>query len=273
MDDIDAAKSIISAIIDQEILELVSLPQETVVFSEKQKISSIRVDFTAIVTTENGKKRKIRIEMQKARLLSDIKRFRQYLGENYIKSDHLQENDLQLPFTCIYFLGYSTGITFPILSNTVEFKEAFNGEKIEEMDTFMELLTHNTHLIYIENLSEDIRKHPLFKLLSVFDQKYHKEGLPGYYLESDEFDEIVEPKLKHLIMRLQQAALEKSLLEKAKMEEDFNKDLESVINKYIYEAETQRLLADEERKLKDEALKKIEALEKALAKKQDDDRK
>ncbi len=252
MEDIESAKSIISAIINQEIIELVSLPQETVIFSDKQKISSIRVDFTAIVKTDNGKHRKILIEMQKAKILNDIKRFRRYLGENYIKSEHLNDEELQLPITCIYFLGYSSNTKYPVISNTVAFQDAIQGAIIEELDNFMELLTHNTYLIYIENLSLEIRKHNLFKILSVFDQNYHKEGLAGYFLESDEFDEIVEPKLKHLIMRLQHAALESTLLEKAKMEEDFNKDLDSVINKYIKEAEIALQISEHEKSLKEE---------------------
>lgn len=212
--------------------------------------------------------------MQKAKVLYDIARFRRYLSENYSKSDYVDGKEIQLPITCIYFLGYASEVDVPILSNTVDFKDTLSGKSVEKTDSFMELLTHNTYLIYIQNLSNEIRGHSIFGLLTIFDQQYLRHGQEAYYLESDEFDGIVEPKLKHLIMRLQQATLEKNLLDKAKMEEDFYKDFNRAVDKYKIEAEEERKQKKEERKQKEfyklmaeEAQEKIAALEKELAKK------
>jgi hypothetical protein len=274
MEDIESAKSIISAIIGKEIIELISIPQESTFIAEKEKLSVIRVDYTAIIRTKNGSTQKILIEMQKAKVLHDIARFRRYLSENYSKLDYIDGQEMQLPITCIYFLGYSTDVVVPILSNTVDFKDVLTGDRVEKMDSFMELLTHNTYLIYIQNLSIEVRKHSMFSLLTIFDQQYLRQGQETFYLESDEFDGIVEPKLKHLIMRLQQATLEKNLLDKAKMEEDFYKDFNRAVDKYKLEAAEERRQKEEEQKQKEiyklmveEAKEKIAALEKELAKK------
>jgi hypothetical protein len=76
------------------------------------------------------------------------------------------------------------------------------------------------------------------------------------------------------MMRLNEATLEAELIEKAKLEEEFNRDIELMISKFENEAiqerklkeeerklkEEEQKMKEEERKLKEEALKEIEAL-------------
>ena len=79
MDDIESANTIISTILGLEIIELIPLPQEQVIHSDNKKLTTIRVDFMAIIRLKGGKLKKVLIEMQKAKNPTDIMRFRRYL--------------------------------------------------------------------------------------------------------------------------------------------------------------------------------------------------
>ncbi len=57
-------------------------PQE---FTYKDELAGFRKDFIATIKTENGGYKKILIEIQKARNLIDLMRFRNYLAEQYKK--------------------------------------------------------------------------------------------------------------------------------------------------------------------------------------------
>jgi hypothetical protein len=110
MEDTDIAKGLISEIIGEEIVDLELKPQEH--FSKKaDQILIFRLDFKAIIKTSGGHYKKVLIELQKSKHLSDIVRFRKYLGENYRKEDEIkdekgQTSKVSLPIITIYFLGF-----------------------------------------------------------------------------------------------------------------------------------------------------------------------
>ena len=55
-----------------------------------QAINIFRLDFKAVIKTAAGEYRKVLIELQKAKHLLDIMRFRRYLADNYQKEDAIQ---------------------------------------------------------------------------------------------------------------------------------------------------------------------------------------
>ncbi len=59
-------------------------PQEGTVFLEQRSLTVYRLDFSAKIKTTEGTKT-VLIEIQKAKLATDIIRFRKYLGEQYQK--------------------------------------------------------------------------------------------------------------------------------------------------------------------------------------------
>jgi hypothetical protein len=61
MEDMESAKTIISSIIEREIISLTLLPQEQTLFSEKLQLTVMRMDFKAIIKIEEGKFEKILI--------------------------------------------------------------------------------------------------------------------------------------------------------------------------------------------------------------------
>jgi hypothetical protein len=112
----------------------------------------MRMDFKAIVKIEEGKFEKILIEMQKGKNVTDIYRFRRYLGENYTKTDIVDEKQSSLPISCIYFIGYAVPIKNAVVTNKKEFKDLVTGQIIQEKMEIMELLNHNSYFIFIDNL-------------------------------------------------------------------------------------------------------------------------
>ncbi|MBT8419421.1 MAG: hypothetical protein KJO08_01020, partial [Gammaproteobacteria bacterium] len=76
---------ILSTILEEEIVALDLLPQETAIALENSSFTVYRLDFSARLQTSSGEERHVIIEIQKAKYSSDIMRFRRYLGDQYKK--------------------------------------------------------------------------------------------------------------------------------------------------------------------------------------------
>jgi hypothetical protein len=271
MEDIESAKTIISAIIEKDIIDLIPMPQEHTIFSEKYGFSLFRLDFKAIVLTETGQYEKVLIEMQKAKNSADIFRFRRYLGENYSKADRISDHDVNLPITCIYFIGYEVHFENAVVHNNLSFWDKVTNEMIKEKIELLELLNHKSYFIFIENLPKIKKQSFLFEILDIFDQESIFDESKKWLLEKEELRNVKNSKYKQLIMRLHEATLEAELIEKARLEEEFNRDIDQMISRFENEALEERKLKEEalklkeeERKLKEAALKEIEELKKLL---------
>ena len=82
MEDISIAKTLISHIIDKEIIHLE--PNPTVIpFKMTRTFHVYRMDYAATIKTKAGDEYKIIIEIQKASIIDDILRFRRYLAKQY----------------------------------------------------------------------------------------------------------------------------------------------------------------------------------------------
>jgi hypothetical protein len=267
MEDIESAKTIISVILEKEIISLTAMPQEQTVYSGKYGLSVVRLDFKAIILTENGRHEKILVEMQKAKNTADVYRFRRYLGENYIKTDKIDGQDMNLPITCIYFIGYEVPIENAVIHNRLLFRDIVSGEEVKQNMELLELLSHESYFVFIDNLPKSKKENHIFAVLDIFDQQFISDENKKWILEKDNLTSISNDKLKQLMMRLHEATLEAELIEKAKLEEEFNRDIELMISKFENEAIEERKLKEEalklkeeEKKLKEHALKEIEAL-------------
>ncbi|MDR0574335.1 MAG: hypothetical protein LBG96_09955, partial [Tannerella sp.] len=94
MEDNRVARAFLSAIIQEEVVELDFAPQEHTIRvppkkeehpTEKKEINFTvcRFDFSARISVPGGGYKTVLIELQKAKLASDIMRFRRYLGLHY----------------------------------------------------------------------------------------------------------------------------------------------------------------------------------------------
>ncbi|MDR2776292.1 MAG: hypothetical protein LBC19_16455, partial [Tannerella sp.] len=120
------AKFFLSTILEQQVEDITVMPQEFTYKLDKTKISGktveieveekgkggnveyfsiFRLDFMATVLDVEGVRHKILIELQKSWDTMDVIRFRQYLGEQYVRVDIIEGKETVLPITTIYILG------------------------------------------------------------------------------------------------------------------------------------------------------------------------
>jgi hypothetical protein len=127
MEDNRVAKAFLSAIIQEEVVELdfasqehtirIPSPREGEVKKEREgsgiNFTVCRFDFSARIATPNRGFKTVVIELQKAKLASDIMRFRRYLGLHYQNPDNTYGNDNNRKarqIYCIFLLGHDVGI-------------------------------------------------------------------------------------------------------------------------------------------------------------------
>lgn len=187
------AKKVLSTLLECEIVELSVEQQELVAFDEKRGIRLYRLDFSAVLIDENGKRQRVLIELQKSKLPTNLLRFRSYLGENYAKK-HMVKNKFGIeeaniyPIISIYILGYNV-VDIPYLAINIDNKvtNTVTKEEVEVTSDFISLLTHKTRIIQIRRLAEK-RKSRLEHFLSLFDQTYATKN-ESYILDLDEIPE------------------------------------------------------------------------------------
>jgi hypothetical protein len=253
LDDNQVAKILLSAIIGHEILELSLTPQEIIgefgqVLKAKPKteigttqakrtkkanlsateftnLTVYRLDFAAKIRTEEGEKIVI-IEIQKAKLMHDILRFRRYLGKQYSdeKNTFLAEKNgkslvIGIPIISIYFLGEVLdnikGI--PVLKVSNQVTDLHSGEQIDIKEDFIESLTHQSYIISIPDLTTH-KRDELENLLSIFDQ--NSQSKDSKHLLNIADDDL-PPKYSEVIRRLQKAAAEAKVRQTMQVEDDF----------------------------------------------------
>ncbi len=92
MGDMRITKLILSKILDQEIESLEFKPTE---FRKKigLNLTVFRIDFSAVIRQPDGSRKLALIEIQKAKLPTDIMRFRKYLGGHYQDPNNVYPTD------------------------------------------------------------------------------------------------------------------------------------------------------------------------------------
>jgi len=245
MDDNDVAKTIISAIIEEDIDELDVLPQERILTLEKHPLTVYRLDFSAKIKTNKGDYKHVIIEIQKAKLPSDIMRFRRYLGEQYRKKDNVyisvsKDKSIKkaMPILTIYFLGHRLNtLKVPVIKVKRDCIDIRSGSSLIGKEEFIESLTHDSFIIQIPELSEKKRTE-LESLLSVFDQRYIADD-SRHILAMNEKE---YPKKYHkIIRRLQRAISEPEMKDHMDIEDEIIEDLQTM----------ERDIAEKEKEIKE----------------------
>jgi hypothetical protein len=164
------AKFFIGTLLD-EIVESVEVkPQEFTFVNELVGISVFRLDFIATIKTENGTLKKVLIEIQKARNHIDLMRFRNYLAEQYKKKDKVGGEELALPITTIYILGFKLPeVETACLRVKRDYLDLINHKIVHKKSDFVEKLTHDCFIVQVERITDRYQT-SLDKLLSIFEQ-------------------------------------------------------------------------------------------------------
>ncbi|MBL7815850.1 MAG: hypothetical protein JNL70_12620 [Saprospiraceae bacterium] len=176
MDNVDIAKDILSVIVNKNIVSIVSKPEEVTSIT-KTGLKIFRLDFKAIIETKDGTQELILIEIQKSNKGFEIKRFRSYLGLNYIGEEEQDSQKSSLPITSIYFLGFRLkNIKIPVLKVARSYTNAVTQKKLKKpiSENFVEQLSHDMYVIQIPRLRKMVAETPLEKILDVFSQTKYK---------------------------------------------------------------------------------------------------
>ena len=252
MEDTPSAIVLLSTILEEEIVSLEFLPQENIQQLNQRSLTVYRLDFSAKIKTAKGY-RQILIEIQKAKLPSDIMRFRRYLGEQYSKKTNCyQEIDKEievskpLPIVTIYFLGYPLKhIKVPVIKINRHYYDVVGNQEINVKEDFIESLSHDSYVIQISQL-RDRYQTEIEQLLALFNQHQHLK-YDKHVLTINKQD--YPSKYHSLIRRLQQAIAEPEIRRDMDTEDEILADLQNL----------ERLIEKKNKSLeeKDKALEKI----------------
>ena len=247
LNDNQVAKVLISNILDIKVHALKLEPTEITLPKDALSDFTIcRIDFKATITLENNENQVILIEIQKAKLESDIIRFRKYLGSQYMDPNNnaLEKPNKAYPIYTIYFLGktLANNTSSPIINVNREYIDNYTKEKLTEKEEFIESLTHNSVVIQIP-LLKIFRRNRLEKLLSIFEASTNHEI---------EVDEVEEEDYKLITRRLVAANSDKKVRQQMDLEDEI---LLELANKDRFKAQARVQI--EESKAREEEAKAI----------------
>ncbi len=257
MSDLESACILLSHLMDQEILDLLMTPTEHQVKLDDRNLTVYHLDFSARVRLEDGSERMVLIEIQKAKLPSDIMRFRRYLGNHYADGKNVQElpdgGKEPLPIFTIYFLGHGLeAIRVPVLRVARGYYDAATKERLEVRERFVESLTHDSVVVQIPYLTGR-RRTELERLLSVFDQA-QCDPEDQHLVEVD--DEEYPAEYRPILGRLLEAVSDKGVVETMRVEDEVLNDLQEWERKVAMRdellVEKQKALEEKERALEAE---------------------
>jgi hypothetical protein len=131
--------------------------------------------FIVTILTEEGTREKIPIEVMKSWDEEDLGQLSYYFEKQYEKVDKINEIDLVLPVTTIYFLGFNLqGIENPCVHK--EQKNKYIGmddkEQITIKNHFIDNLPDNSYIIQPKKIINDHDETQLDKLFRFFKQDH-----------------------------------------------------------------------------------------------------
>ncbi len=224
MEDKRITKTILSALLKKEVLEVEARPHE---YSNGRKddLSMFRIDFSATVKEEDGCTRLILIELQKTWLDTEVQRFRQYLGVQYSSTSTLMEGEdhkrFGIPMVAVYLLGHRIG---KVREPVVYFRHKpydYEGRELHDgfPDAFAESLIHDSIIVQIPLLHGQINNR-LDKVLSVFDQT-NKDMDNRQLISIDESRYAGDEDMLYILHRLKAAAADAELRQTMNVEDEY----------------------------------------------------
>ncbi|MDR2694070.1 MAG: hypothetical protein LBB74_07640, partial [Chitinispirillales bacterium] len=154
------AKFLIGTILDCKVVSLTpAVIERTKYDKDTGNLTLFRMDFAATIKSETGEEKRVIIEMQKAKHLADVTRFREYLGSEYISSS--------LPIVSIYILGFNLSVDSAAFGNFPACRDLLTGEPLRPYDPFVERLTHTAYFVQTKRIKPSLNTR-LDKLLSIF---------------------------------------------------------------------------------------------------------
>ncbi|MDR2814064.1 MAG: hypothetical protein LBB79_05355 [Prevotellaceae bacterium] len=259
MEDERVAKSFISAIIGEKVLDLGFSAQERTVYVPKEKVEALegeqkeefltvcRFDFSAKIELPDNRFKTVMIELQKAKFSSDIMRFRRYVGAHYQNESNVYKADggsdgdnnevKPRQIYCIFLLGYDFGMPgHPVVQVDSTVRDRTTSEVLSGTNEFIEGLHHRSWIVQLDQLKRR-RRDDLEMLLSIFDQENRTQDHHIMNVDESTFPEAY----RAIIRRLRMASESKNVRIEMEMEDDYWKGLQ----------ERERLIARQKKALID----------------------
>ncbi|MDR0306751.1 MAG: hypothetical protein LBI42_07925 [Chitinispirillales bacterium] len=249
-----AAKFFIGTILNCKVLSLEPTVREHTEYDDKTgKLTLFRMDFAATIQTGNEGEKRVIIELQKAKHLGDVYRFRKYPGKEYVRS--------KLPIISIYILGFNLSVESPAFGNVPVYRDLRTNEELHFYDSFVEQLTHSAYFVQAKRIkrSPDSK---LDKLLSVFEQDNFvgdDRTTKNYPLEVD------DPEIKTVIDVLRHVAADPKAREELDREEYYQEAMDEMFGEKDRELVQTKLKYEDAIQREEEANKTIERQNHELA--------
>ncbi|MFZ2957626.1 MAG: hypothetical protein WA705_12105, partial [Candidatus Ozemobacteraceae bacterium] len=137
-------------------------------------LSVYRLDFIATIKTPNNEYKKVLIEIQKAKKAVDLMRFRNYLGDQYRKTDEIETPDGKvkeaLPIRTIYLLGFKLPeIETSLVKVERQYIDLIDHKVLNQTSPFIEKLSHDCFVVQLPRIQPRLKTR-IEKLLTVFEQ-------------------------------------------------------------------------------------------------------
>jgi hypothetical protein len=222
------AKFLIGTILDCNVVSLTpTVSEHTKRDQDSGTPTLFRMDFAATIKNEAGEEKRVLIEMQKAKNLADIDRFREYLGTEYIKST--------LPIISIYILGFNLTVDSVAFGNFPVCRDLRTGESLNSHDPFVEKLTHTAYFVQTKRIKPSLNTR-LDKLLSIFEQA---NFISGSETTKDYALNIDDPELKETLDILRYAAADSETRKELDEEEYYQRAMRQMFGEQYDKMEKQ----------------------------------
>ena len=248
LEDVEIARELLSTILSEEVESLEVKPQETSTETSGD-IHILRFDFKAVIKKKSGEISKVLIELQKAKQVFNVMRFRRYLGDNYRKEDVvLNEQGVSekcpLPIVTIYFLGFPlNSIKSGVVKINREYRDVVTQEILDIKEDFVELLTHDSYLIQVRKLPKASRS-KLERVLQIFSPIYQSTGDRH---QVDFQGDTNDPLVKKMVERLGRAIASEEIRDKMDVEDELDQVFEREMSKKDeIIAEKEEIIAEKE---------------------------
>jgi uncharacterized tellurite resistance protein B-like protein len=222
------AKFFIGTILDCKVTSLTpTVIERTKRDEDSGKLTLFRMDFAATIMNGNGEEKRVLIEMQKAKHLADVARFREYLGTEYIAST--------LPIISIYILGFNLSVDSVAFGNFPICRDLRTGKQLNPHDPFVEQLTHTAYFVQTKRITPSLNTR-LDKLLSIFEQA---NFISGSQTTKDYALNVDDPELKETLDILRYAAADSKTRKVLDEEEYYQKAMYGMFGEQYEKMEKQ----------------------------------
>jgi hypothetical protein len=254
MSDLDIAKGIISIILEQEIFQLSFKSQESNYQDDTGDLKVYHNDFIALIQTGANEYKNVLIEIQQAKIKANVRRFRDYLGEQYKKLDEIKVDGKTekeyLPIISIYILNYILDPELPsVIKVDNNYFDLLTGIEVKRRVLFLEQLTHRSYFIQVPKLDLKLQT-KLEWVLSIFEQKYFVEDKRTKEYSYHTEDSFIEK----ILTKLNVLRNDKSVMEELEIEErawqEFDQAVKTLHDDLMEELQTK----DKELQSKDKEL-------------------